>query len=94
MKRTLQFKLEDVSFFRRDRKGVLRQLPRDSYEELIMIAESAALKLDNWKNGWKAACIHQEINREEMMCLMVWALAQRVIHLKRGGASDVTMHSL
>jgi hypothetical protein len=46
-KRTVQFKLEDVSFFHRDRKGVLRQLPRNASEELIMTAESATLKLQS-----------------------------------------------
>ena len=90
VKRTVQFKYEDVSFFHRDQKGVLRQLPRDSPDELIMTAESAALKLDNQKNGWKAACIHQETNGEEMMC-PVRALARRVIHLRKGGASNKTL---
>ena len=89
-KRTVQFKLEDVSFFHRDRKGVLRQLPRNASEELIMSAESATLKLDNQKNGWKAACIHQEVNGEEVMC-PVRALARRVLHLRRGGASAKTL---
>ena len=79
-KRTVQFKLEDVSFFHRDRKGVLRQLPRNASEELIMTAESATLKLDNQKNGWKGVCVYQEANGEAYFC-PVRALGRRFLHI-------------
>ena len=81
-KQTVQFKLEDVTFFSKDKKGRIRQLPRNASEREMMTANSATLKLDNQKNGWKAACIHQEINGEHMKC-PVRALARRVLHLRQ-----------
>ena len=51
-----------------------------------MKADSATLMLDNQKNGWKAACIHQETNGEHVKCL-VRALARRVLHLREHKAS-------
>ena len=50
-KQTVQFKVEDVTFFKTDKHGVLRCLPRNAPFSLIMTAESATLKLDNQKNG-------------------------------------------
>jgi hypothetical protein len=55
----------------------------------MMTADSATLKLDNQKNGWKAACIHQEVNGEHIKC-PVRALARRVIHLRRNKADGKT----
>ena len=63
-KQTVQFKMEDVTFFRRNERGQLRQLPRGATDEKIMSAESATLKLDNQKNGWKNVCVNQEANGE------------------------------
>jgi hypothetical protein len=59
-KHTVQFKLEDVTFFKTDKTGILQCLPRNAPHSLIMTAESATLKLDNQKNGWKRVCIHQD----------------------------------
>ncbi len=89
-KQTVQFKLEDVSFFKTDKNGILKCLPRTAPETLIMTAESATLKLDNQKNGWKSACIHQEANGEEVKC-PVRALARRVSHLRKHGATGKTL---
>jgi hypothetical protein len=50
-KQTVQFKVEDVTFFKTDKHGVLQCLPRNAPFSLIMTAESATLKLDNQKNG-------------------------------------------
>ncbi len=47
---------------------------------IIMTEESATLKLDNQKNGWKGVCVHQEANGEIFNC-PVKALARRVIHI-------------
>jgi hypothetical protein len=55
----------------------------------MMMADSATLKLDNQKNGWKAACIHQEVNGEHIKC-PVRALARRVIHLRQNKANGKT----
>ena len=63
-----QFKFEDVTFFKTDNKGILRCLPRNAPHSIIMTAESATLKLDNQKNGWKGVCVHQEANGEAFNC--------------------------
>jgi hypothetical protein len=63
-KQTVQFKLKDVSFFKRNKAGTLVCLPRDAPPNLIMTADSATLKLDNQKNGRKGVCVHKEANGE------------------------------
>ncbi len=67
-KQTVQFKLEDVTFFKTDKNGILRCLPCNAPHSLIMTAESATLKLDNQKNGWKGVCIHQGANGKAFNC--------------------------
>ena len=42
-KQTKQFRLEDATFFRRDQQGKLRQLPRNSPDNIILSADSATL---------------------------------------------------
>jgi hypothetical protein len=80
-KQTVQFKLEDVTFFRKDERGTIRQLGRQAAPHLIMSAHSATLKLDNQKNGWRGVCIHQEANGETIAC-PVRALGRRYIELR------------
>jgi predicted 3-demethylubiquinone-9 3-methyltransferase (glyoxalase superfamily) len=48
-KQTVQFKLEDVTFFKSDKNGTLRCLPCNAPYSLIMTVESTTLKLDNQK---------------------------------------------
>ncbi len=91
-KQTVQFKLEDVTFFKIDKNGILRCLPRNAPHSLIMTAESATLKLDNQKNGWKGVCVHQEANGEAFNC-PVRALARRVIHLRENGGDTKVLLS-
>lgn len=74
--------MEDITFFMKDTKGVLRQLPRSAADEELLHAHSATLKLDNQKNGWKGVCIHQERNGEVITC-PVRALARQVIHIRK-----------
>ena len=88
-KQTVQFKLEDVTFFKTDKNGILRCLPRNAPHSLIRTAESASLKLDNRNNGWKGVCVHQEANGEEFNC-PVKALARRVIHIRENGGDTKT----
>jgi hypothetical protein len=88
----VQFKLEDVTFFKTDKTGILQCLPRNAPHSLIMTAESATLKLDNQKNGWKGVCIHQEVNGEAFNC-PVKALACRVIHIWEQEGDDTTLLS-
>ena len=84
-KQTVQFKLEDVTFFKRTKLGQLRCLPKNAPYELILSADSATLKLDNQKNGWKGVCVHQEKNGEAIYC-PIRALGRRVVHLRKQGA--------
>ena len=80
-KQTVQFKLEDVRFFKQNNAGILTCLPNNAPPSLLLTADSATLKLDNQKNGWKGVCVHQEANGEVFKC-PVRALARRVIHLR------------
>ena len=80
-KQTVQFRLQDVTFFKRNRKGHLRQLSRFATRHNILTADSATLKLDNQKNGWKGVCVHQEANGERTHC-PVRALAWRYLHIR------------
>ncbi len=52
-KRTMQFKMEDIKFFKKDNNGSLQCLPRTAKLAYIMSADGATLKLDNQKNNWK-----------------------------------------
>ena len=84
--------MEDVTFFKTDKNGILRCLPRNALHSLIRTAESATLKLDNQKNGWKGVCVHQEANGKEFNC-PVKALARRVIHIRENGGDTKTLLS-
>ncbi len=91
-KQTVQFKLEDVTFFKNDKHGILCCLPRNAPSLLIVTADSATLKLNNQKNGWKGVCMHQETNGENFKCL-VQALARQVIHLQDNKSDGKTFLS-
>ncbi len=80
-KRTAQFRLKDVTFFKRDTNNTIRQLPRNAPDCNILNADSATLKLDNQKNGWKGVCIHHEANGNDYLC-PVKALGRRYTHLQ------------
>ena len=80
-KQTVQFKMEDVTFFKRTQRRELRCLPQDAPDELISTADGATLKLDNQKNGWKGVCIFQEANGETYLC-PVRAVARCYIHIR------------
>jgi hypothetical protein len=91
-KQTVQFKYEDVTFFKKNNRGELRCLPRDAPAHLISSADGATLKLDNQKNGWKGVCVYHESNGEAWHC-PVRALARRHIHLRENGADTKTFLS-
>ncbi len=67
-KQTVQFKMEDICFFGRDKSGRLCCLPRDVSDQLIATASNATLKLDNQKNGWKDVSIYHKENGDKVMC--------------------------
>ncbi len=79
-KQTVQFKFEDITFFKKDRYGALRCLPRNAPDKLIAAADGATLKLDNQKNGWKGVCVYQEANGDPFAC-PVRAVGRRYLHL-------------
>ncbi len=88
-KQTVQFKLEDVTFFRKNSEGNLRCVPRDAPEHMLMTADGATLKLDNQKNGWKGVCVYHQANGDLVHC-PVRALGRRVRHMRAGGAQRTT----
>jgi hypothetical protein len=92
LKQTVQFKLEDVTFYKKTRTGQLRCLPKNAPHQLVLFADSATLKLDNQKNGWKGVCVHQETNGEPVHC-PIRALGRRVIHLRQNGAANANFLS-
>ena len=61
-KRTVNFRLCDVVFFKRDSEGRLRPLPARCNPQDRLTANGATLRLTNQKNGWKNVCIHQQKN--------------------------------
>ncbi len=91
-KQTVQFKREDITFFKKNRLGQLCCLPREALDHLIATADRATLKLDNQKNGWKGVCVYQEANGEGYNC-PVWALGCRYVHLRQHGGSATTFLS-
>jgi hypothetical protein len=91
-KQTVQFKLEDVTFFKKNKSGTLVCLPRMALASVVMSTDSATLKLDNQKNGWKGMCVHKEANGESFNC-PVRALARWVLHLHKNNAEKKTFLS-
>ena len=81
-KQTEQFKMEDVTFFEEKEEGKIVKLPWSADEKRIMQAESATLKLDNQKNGWKAVCVHHEANGDPFFC-PVKALGRRYCDIRK-----------
>lgn len=91
-KQTEEFKLGDITFFKKDKQGNLRCLPRNAAPDLIMTADGATMKLDNQKNGWKGVCVYQESNGDDINC-PVRAIGRRYCHLMAHGASMKTILS-
>jgi hypothetical protein len=88
-KQMVQFKYEDVTFFRKNNLGQLRCLPRDAPDELMSTADGATLKLDNQKNGWKGVCVYYETNGDLLNC-PVRALSRCYLHLRKHQADSKT----
>jgi hypothetical protein len=79
-KRTVQFKLEDITFFGRNALGQLRCLPRDAPFKQLLMVEGTTLELDNQKNGWKGVWVYQQHNGDALRC-PVRAITRQVIHM-------------
>jgi len=91
-KQTVQFRFQDITFFGHDSQGRLKQISRTAPDSEILAAQSATLKLENQKNGWKGVCIHQECNGDLYHC-PVRALGRRYTHLRNHGATPQTFIS-
>jgi hypothetical protein len=65
-KQTVQYRMEDVRFFRTDSDGRLKQLSKWAPDEMIMSADCTTLKVDNQKNGWRNVCVNQHHNGDEI----------------------------
>jgi hypothetical protein len=70
-------------------QGQLRCLPGNAVVDLIAMADSATLKLDDQKNGWKGVCVYHESNGNGWRC-PVCALARHYLHLCNMGADSKT----
>ena len=86
-KQTVQFKYEDVTFFKKNTVEQLRCLSRHAPALSIATADGATMKLDNQKNGWKG-----ETNGEDYLC-PVRALGRRFLHIRKHGGSAKTFLS-
>ncbi len=91
-KQTVQFKYEDVTFFKKNTSGQLRCLSRQAPAHLIATADGATMKLDNQKNGWKGVCVYQETNGEDYLC-PVRALGRCFLHIRKHGGLAKTFLS-
>ena len=81
-KQTVQFRMCDVAFFKFNKFKQLRLLPHTASDKDILSADSASLKIENQKNGWKNVCVHQEWNGEPYNS-GVRALGRRYVHIRR-----------
>jgi hypothetical protein len=88
-KQTVQFKYEDVSFFKKNTWGQFHCLPCNTAADLISTADGATLKLDCQKNRWIGVCVYHEANGERWHCL-VRALTQCYLHLCKIRAGSKT----
>jgi hypothetical protein len=88
-KQPVQFKYKDVVFFKKNSCGQLRCLPHDAPASLIATIDSATLKLDTQKNGWKGVCVYHKSNGDNWHC-PVRALARCYLHLHGMGVNPKT----
>jgi hypothetical protein len=79
-KQMVQFKYEDITFFKKNTAGQLQCLPWNALAHLIATTDGATMKLDNQKNRWKGVCVYQEANGDNYLC-PVKALGRRFLHL-------------
>ena len=73
--------------FNLDKFGQLKPLSKFASDEEIMLADSATLKLDNQKNGWKVVCVHQHANGRKFVCI-VRAIGCRYCYIRQASDGD------
>ena len=88
-KQTVQFRWEDVTFFKRDSHGRLKQMSRRVTDEQITTADSCTLRLTFQKMGGRVYV--STITPMEMKCYAPCAplLGRRIIHI-RSHTSDIS----
>ncbi len=86
---TVQFKMEDVTFFKEDKHGCIMCLSRNAPIADILSADGATLKLDNQKNGHKGVCVYQQTTGDPIHC-PVRALGRQYQHLRENKATNKT----
>ncbi len=91
-KQTEEFKLGDITFFKKDKMGNLRTLSHNAPDYQLATVDGVTLKLDNQKNGWKGVCVYQECNGDPVHC-PVRVLGRRFLHLRKNGANTKTILS-
>ena len=85
----MQFRIQDITFFKRNKEGRLKQMPCNASAAKIMKADSCTLKLSNQKNGCRGVCINHHANGDPVLC-PVEALARQYIHIKANRHSNDT----
>jgi hypothetical protein len=88
----VQFKYEDITFFKKNSSEQLQCLPQNAPAHLIATADGATVILDNQKNGWKGVCIYQEANSDDYLC-PVKALGRHYLYLQLHGGTGKTFLS-
>ncbi len=84
---TVQFKMKDVTFFKKDKCGCIMCLSCNAPHADILPADGATLKLDNQKNGHKGVCVYQQNTGDPIHC-PVHALGQRYQLLRENKATN------
>jgi hypothetical protein len=88
-KQTDQFKMGDVTFFKKDKRGRLLKLPNNATDEDILTANGVTLHLGNQKNGWKNVCLHHHANGDADLC-PAKAVGRLYIRIRKGGGKSAT----
>ncbi len=65
---TVQFKMEDVTFFKKDKHGCIMCVSCNTPLADILSADGATRKLDNQKNGRKGVCVYQQTTGNPIHC--------------------------
>jgi hypothetical protein len=92
-KQTVQFRMRDVTFFRQDKEGTLKQVSRQAPAAIILSAGASMLCIGNQKNGWKGVCVSHHSNGLEAFD-PVRALGCRYVHIRQHTSDPDTLLSV
>eukprot|EP00956_Cyclotella_meneghiniana_P022335 scaffold42146_cov69-Cyclotella_meneghiniana.AAC.1 len=92
-KRTVQFRVKDVTLFQKDEGGRLKQVSRRvDPKSLVGAVDAATMKLDNQKNGWKGVCISHHSNGMGLFD-PTEAILRRLSHIREHTSDEETFLS-